>query len=147
LRQVLNDGPDVQHRAQAGTPRRLVGEQSKQAEVAHDLGAGGGTLDLDHGPLTAAERGPVDLGDGARSQRHRVDGVEDVLPRHAQLLLHHPDDLLLGERGHVVLQGRQLLDERRGQQVRTGRQHLTQLGEGRPQLLQRRAEPPGLSPH
>ena len=56
-------------------------------------------------------------GDRAGRERLRLDVIEHVLPRDAQLLLHHADDLLLGERRHVVLQRRELLDELGRQQV------------------------------
>src|SRR5438034_8613648 len=88
----------------------------------------------------------MDLGDGARRHRFRVDALEDVLPGHAELLLHHPNDLLLGEWRNVVLEGRELLDELLGEQVGTGRKDLAELRERRPQLLERLPEAPGPDP-
>ena len=43
----------------------------------------------------------------------------------------------------MILEVSELRDDRRRQQVRTGRQDLAELGEGRPEFLQRAAEPPG----
>ena len=80
------------------------------------------------------------LGDRAGGERLRLDVIEHVLPRDAQLLLHHADDLLLGERRHVVLQRRELLDVLGRQQVGTRRQDLPELRERRTQLLQRGAQ-------
>src|SRR5439155_3910614 len=75
----------------------------------------------------------------------RVDALEDVLPRHAEFLLHHLDDLLLAERWDVVLELRELVDELRRDQVGTGRKDLSQLAERRPELLERLAHPLRLS--
>ena len=83
-----------------------------------------------------ASVGAVHLGDRAGCQRRGVDVVEDVLPRHAELLLHHLHDLLLGERRHVVLQRRELLDVLRRQQVGPRRQDLPELRERRAELLE-----------
>ncbi len=77
------------------------------------------------------------LRDRAGRERLRVDRLEHVLPGDAELLLHHADDLLLGQRRHVVLQGRELLDELGRHQVRSRRQDLAELGERRAELLER----------
>ena len=101
-----------------------------------------GALHLDDHALAVRERR---RGGPGRSCRRRagcgVDVLEHVLPGHAELLLHHADDLLLGERRHVVLQRRELLDELGRQQVGAGRHDLAELREGRSELLERRAQP------
>ena len=81
------------------------------------------------------------LGDRAGGQRRGVDVVEHVLPRHAHLLLHHLHDLLLGERRHVVLQRRELLDVLGRQQVGPRGQDLAELRERRAELLEGRPQP------
>ena len=43
----------------------------------------------------------------------------------------------------MILKVGEFRDDRRWQQVRTGGQDLAELGEGRPEFLQRAAEPPG----
>ena len=143
LRQVLEDGVHVHHHAERRALDGLVREHLEQAEVAHDLLARGGTLDLHHHPVAVRERGPVHLGDGPRCHRHGVDALEDVLPRNPQLFLHHLDHALLRHGGHVVLQRGQLLDVHRRKEVRAGGQDLSELREGRPQRLERLTEPPG----
>ena len=87
--------------------------------------------------VSVGEGRAVHLRDRAGRQRQRIDRLEHVLPRDAELLLHHADDLLLGQRGHVVLQGRELLDELGRHQVRSRRQDLAELGERRAELLER----------
>ena len=60
------------------------------------------------------------LGNRARGQRLRVDAAKHVFPGHPQLALHGRDHLGLRERGHPLLEGGQLFDERGGQQVGSG---------------------------
>ena len=87
----------------------------------------------------------MDLRDRAGGERLRVHRLEDVLPRDAELLLHHRDDLRLAERRHVVLQGRELFDELGREQVRARRKDLPELAERGAELLQSRAQPLGLA--
>jgi hypothetical protein len=61
---------------------------------------------------------------------------------HAELGLHHRDDLRLRQRRDVVLEVRELVDELRRQQVGPRREDLAELGEGRSELLEREAELP-----
>ena len=81
---------------------------------------GGRPLHLDHYALAAGEHGPVHLGD--RPGRHRVglDDGEDVLPRDAELLLHHRDDLGLAQRRHLILRLASSVDDRRAAAGRAG---------------------------
>ncbi len=80
------------------------------------------------------------LADRSRRERLRVDALEDVLPRHLQLLLHHGHDLGLGERRHLVLEVGELLDELVRKETGTRGEDLPELGEGRPELLERLAQ-------
>ena len=112
----------------------LLGEELEQREVLLDHLARVGPLHLHDDLLAVRERRTVHLRDRPGGERQRVDVVEDVLPRDAQLLLHHPDDLLLGERRHVVLQRGELLDELGREEVGTRGQDLAELAEGRTQL-------------
>ena len=75
----------------------------------------------------------------AASGRGSMD-PNDVLPRHAELLLHHRDDLGLGHRRDRRLQRAQLLDVLGRDEVGPGREHLAELAEGGPELLERLAE-------
>ena len=121
----------------------LRSKPPQQPEILPDLRLRGGTLHLDHHALAADQRGPVHLGDRAGRQRIRLDAGEHVLPRNLQLRLHHRHHFGFGQRRDMILKVSELRDDRRRQQVRTGRQDLAELGEGRPEFLQRAAEPPG----
>ena len=99
-------------------------------------------LHLDDDVLAVFERRAVHLPDRPGRERRRLDRLEDVLPRHLQLLFHHVDDLGLGERRDVVLQLGQLVDDVRRDEVRTRREDLTELREGRAELFERGAKPP-----
>ena len=144
---MFEDRRHVDQLAERRPVRGLGREHLQQPQVLHDVLARSGPLDLDHHPLAIRERCPVDLGDRPRRHGHRVEGLEHVLPRDAELLLHDRDDLFLRQRRDVVLQLRQLLDECRGHQVWPGRQDLPELGERRPELLQGLAEPLGPVAH
>ena len=140
VRQVLEDGLHVDDELQTRAFRCLLREDLQQREVLLDQLARIGSLDLDHDLLSRRERRPVDLRDRAGRERLRFDRLEDVLPGHAELLLHHRDDLRLAERRHVVLQSRELFDELGREQVRPRREDLTELAERGTELLERGAE-------
>ena len=53
----------------------------------------------------------MNLADRSGGKRLRFDRREQVLPRHAQLLLHDPHYLGLGHRLHAVLQLLELRDQ------------------------------------
>ena len=129
--------------AQRGADRRLLGEELEQAQVAEDLVARRRALHLYHDAVAVLQPRTMHLADRPRRERLGVDALEDVLPRNLQLLFHHRDDLGLGERRHLVLQVGQLLDELGRKQAGTRGQDLAELGEGRPQLLERLAQPLG----
>src|SRR5439155_14911858 len=78
----------------------------------------------------------VDLAYRAGRERLRIDPGEDVLPRDAELLLHHLDDLGLAERRDLVLEGRELGDGFGREQVGPGGEDLAELREGRAELLE-----------
>ena len=140
VRQVREHRLHVDHLLQPRAVTDLLGEDLEQRQVLFDLLLRVGTLDLHHDLLAVRERRAMHLGDRAGGERLRLDVVEHVLPRHAQLLLHDAHDLLLGERRHVVLQRRELLDVLGRQQVGARRQDLAELRERRTQLLERGAQ-------
>ena len=144
-REVLEHGAHVEHRAEARPIRDLLGEQLEQREVLLDELPGVRSLHLGDDLLAVREDRPVHLRDGPGGEREGIDPVEDVFPGDAQLLLHDPDDLLLAERRDVVLQGRELVDELRREEVGPRGQHLTELAEGGAELLERGAHALGLS--
>jgi hypothetical protein len=140
---VLDDGLDVDQAGERLAPLRLLREQPEQAEVALDLLRRARPLHLDHDPLAAVEPRAVHLADRSGGQRLGLDVLEDVLPRHAQLLLHHLDDLRLGQRRDAVLQARELGDDLGRDEVRPSREDLPELCERRTELLEGGAQPCG----
>jgi hypothetical protein len=114
--------------------------KSENSEVALDLLGCAGPLHLHDHALTGLEFGAMHLADRAGRQRHGLDALEDVLPRDAELLLHHLHDLGLGQRRDLVLERRQLVDELGRDQVGAGREDLTELAERRPELLECRPQ-------
>ena len=85
-----NDGAHVDHLPERRAVGRLLGEQLQQPEVLHDvLAARSGRWTFTTTRVAARQRRPVHLGDRAGGERLRVDRLEHVLPRDAELLLHH----------------------------------------------------------
>ena len=142
LGEVLHERRDVDGAAQRLALERLLGEELEQAEVARDLLARARPLHLDDDVIAVLERRAVHLPDRPGRERRRLDRLEDVLPRHLQLLLHHVDDLRLGQRRDVVLELRQLVDDVGRDEVRPRREDLAELRERRAELLERGAQPP-----
>ena len=145
VRQVREHRLHVDHLLEPRPVPDLLGEHLQQRQVLLDLLLRVGPLHLHDDLLAVRERRAMHLGDRAGGERLRLDVIEHVLPRDAQLLLHHADDLLLAERRHVVLQRRELLDVFGRQQIGARRQDLPELRERRTQLLQRGAQPLALT--
>ncbi len=145
LGQVLEHRLHVHHLFETGAIRHLLGEHLEQREVLFDLLLRIGPLDLHHGLRVIGERRSVHLRDRPGGERERLDRLEHVLPRDAELLLHHAHDLFLGQGRNVVLEGRELLDELGRHEVRTCRQDLAQLGERGSELLERAPQALGLA--
>ena len=78
----------------------------------------------------------MDLADRGGGHRRRVELDEEALDRLAELFLDHALDVLVRERAHVVLQAAELGDDVRRQDVRTHREQLAELDEGRAQLVE-----------
>ena len=141
LRQVLDDRGGIDDLTQRGPGSTVLrGEHAEQAEVAGDLLTCARTLHLHHDALAGRQRRAVHLRDRTGGERLGLDALEHVVPRDAQLLLHHLDDLRLGERRHLVAQRGELVDVLRRHEVGTGGEHLPELAEGRAELLERLAE-------
>ena len=139
--EVLHERRDVDGAAQRLALERLLGEELEQTEVAGDLLSRARPLHLDDDVLAVLERRAVHLADRPGRERRRLDRLEDVLPRHLQLLFHHVDDLGLGQRRDVVLQLRELVDDVGRDEVRPRREDLTELRERRAELFERGAQP------
>ena len=78
----------------------------------------------------------MDLADRGGRHRHRVELAEQPLDRLAEALLDHLLSLLVGERRDVVLEAAELGDDVRRQDVRTHREELAELDEGRAELVE-----------
>ena len=135
--EVLDDRGNVDELPERRPVGRLLCEQLQQAEVPVDVRRGVRALHLHDHPVAALERRPVHLADRAGRERGRVDLLEDVLPGDAELLLHHGDDLCLRQRRDLLLERRELLDDLGREQVRARGEDLAELGERRPELLER----------
>src|ERR671934_148918 len=135
--QVLDDGGQIDDPPKRFPALRLSGEQAQEPEVAHDLVARSGPLNLDDHAFTALERRLVHLADRPRRERDRIDRLEHVFPRDAELFLHHLDDLGLRQRGDIVLQRGELDDELVRQEIGPRRKDLAELRERRAELLER----------
>ena len=144
---MLDDRGGVDDLAQTRSLGALEGEHLEQPEVADDLLARAGALDLDDDALAVGKRRLVHLRDRAGREWERVERVEHVLPRDLELFLHHRDDLGLCQRRYCVAQAGQLLDELRRDQVGPCGENLAELAERRPELLERRAQALGALTH
>ena len=143
---MLDDGRNVDQVRERLAALGLLREEREQPEVALDLFRGARPLHLDHDPLAALEPRAMNLPDRPGGERLRFDPLEDVLPRDAELLLHHLDHLGLGQRRHAVLQARELLDDLGRDQVGPRREDLPELRERRPEFLEGGTKPCGSAP-
>jgi hypothetical protein len=149
--QLLADGagePDGQladpdRAPPAGAGLQGAGQAGHDVQVALDHRPDPGALDLDRHLRPGPQPGRVHLGDRGGGQRLPVEVGEHLVDRPAQVGRQHLLDLLPGGRGDVVLESLQLLDDLGGEQVRAGGQHLTELDEGDPGLLQRQPDRAG----
>ena len=141
FREVREHRGQVDDALEGGPVAGLLREQLEQGEVLEDLAFRARALHLEHDRRAVGQARTVHLRDRPGRERMRVDVRERVLPRHAELALHHRDHLGLRQRRHVVLQPGELRDELGRQQVRARREHLAELGERRAELLERLAHP------
>ena len=82
------------------------------------------------------------LADRRGGDRHLVEREERLLERQAELLLDHPPHVGERERRHVVLQAPELGDDVGRHHVGTGREQLTELDEGRAELVEHLPQAP-----
>ena len=117
----------------------VVFHQGRQ--VQHDLEVDlddfldAGPLDLERDLPTVLQLGPVHLPDGGRCQRCVVELGKQIFEHYPQLGL---DDLtggVGGKRRHLVLKLGEFLQKVDRDQVRTGRQNLSELDVCRTELL------------
>ncbi len=82
----------------------------------------------------------MNLRDGRRGQRLETEILKDCFPRLSVSALDDRPRLLAGERRHLILQFGQFQGDVVGQQIAPGGQHLAELDENRPQILQRQPD-------
>ena len=124
-----------------GDLRRLVEER----KVGLDLSRRVRALHLDRDPLAVRQHRAVHLADRRRRHRRLLERREQLLDRQLELLAHDPLDLRERERRDVVLEGAQLGDDVRRDDVRPRREQLAELHERRPELVEHLAQmPPAL---
>ena len=120
-----------------------LGQVLDDVQVGLDhLGDAGPANLQGHRPAVAQDRA-MDLRDRSRGDRRRVERREDLGGRPAVLLTQDLLDLFESERAHRRAQCRELGDVRLGEQIGPGAQELTQLHEGRSQVLQDQPQPTG----
>ena len=113
------------------------GEMLEDPQVGVDLCDDTGTANLQDDRRAVGELGPMHLRDGGGGVRLAIEIDEHGERRPAERLLDLRQELLEWHRGHAAVQPAELFDPSRGEKVLSGREHLTQLDEGRPELLQR----------
>ena len=138
--EMLDHGGDVDDLAEHFPVRGLLGEELEETEVAVDVLPCGGSLDLHDDAFAVLQDRAVHLPDCPGCERLGLDAREDVLPRNAELLLHHLDDLGLGQRRDLVLEARELGDGLGREQVGASREDLAELRECGTKLLEGLAE-------
>ena len=116
--------------------RRLV----EKLQVGLDLARRVRALHLDGDALAVREHGAVHLADRRRRHRRLLERREQLLDRQLELLADDPLDLREREGGDVVLEGAQLGDDVRRDDVRPGREQLAELHERRPELVEHLAQ-------
>ncbi len=135
-RKPLHDGDDADRARPRGRVLQSLGESGGDVQVGAHLRASEGFLDLEHHLLARQKPRAVHLRDGGDGERFDVDGGEHLLRRAGEGGAHHRLQLGPGQRGRIGLQTAQLARERRSDDVGPAGQHLTDLDEGDPAVVQ-----------
>src|ERR1035438_3936707 len=85
----------------------------------------------------------MDLRDGRGRQRRAFECGEQLVNPRAELGLDYLVDLRPRDRGHIVLEPTQFLNELIGQQVTAGGEHLPEFDEGDAAVLESKADRAG----
>ena len=135
------------HRADGPAPVRAALQPGREPDndikIPLDHAAHVRPAHLDDHLVPGGERRGVHLGDGGRGYRLAVEGGEHVVHPAAQFVPEHARHLRPGHSGGIILETAQLGDELGRQQVTPGGQHLAQLDERDPAVLQGQPERPG----
>ena len=119
------------------TPAGHLGEPVEQLEVDGYLFDHPGAAHLHHDFCAIRQRRRVDLTDRRRSDRHGRKDTERLSQRLTERGLDRTNDVCRRHPRRRVLENRQCRLVFRRHQVRTRREHLPELDEGRAQLLER----------
>ena len=138
----LGDRHPVAALAPAGMALQHRGDLLHHLEIQPEQALKPGPLDLEHHLATAAQAGPVHLGQAGGTQGALFE-IHHLNAAFAQLLLQQLLGHGKGEGGHLVLQPGQFLHVASRQHIRPGRQELPELDEGRSQAQQLSGEPMG----
>ena len=104
--------------------------------VGLDLAWRVGALNLDGDAVAVREGCAVDLADRGGGDRGLVEFGEELLDRELEVFSDDALDVFVGERAHVVLEGLQLGQDVRRDDVGAGREELAELDERRAELVQ-----------
>ena len=125
--------PVGQAQAAAGIGQRVggAGDLREHVKVAAHRGGHVGTLDLQRHHAAVMQDRPMHLRERGGGHRHRIDLGEHLAGAHAHLVLQQRLDVADRRRRGVVLDALECGDPACRHQVRTGRQCLAKLDEGR----------------
>ena len=93
--------------------------------------------------MPSGQRGAIDLTDARGGDGLLIEGGEELLHGVPELFLDARPDVLPGQRGHIVLQLRELFGEVRRHEVAARGEDLAGLDEGRAEPLERMADAHG----
>ena len=125
-----------------GDPADEVGGDPAHGGQIRPHGRGDrGTLHFYHHLLAGTEGGGVDLGDGRGGQRLALEPAEDLLERAAEVRLDHRPDGFERLGRHPVAEQPELADQLGREEAFAGREDLPELDVGRPEGLERDAQP------
>ena len=138
----LGDRDPVAALAPAGMALQHGGDLLQHLQVEPEQALQAWPLDLEHHLATAAQAGPVHLGQAGGTQGALLE-IHHLNAAFTQLLLQQLLGHGKGKRGHLVLQPGQFLHIAGRQDIRPGRKELPELDEGRSQAQQLTGEPMG----
>ena len=125
--ELLNDADDVHARTDTGVRRHEYREFAKKLDVLGEGGADMWALHLDDDRSPAAKPRAVHLPEARRTERLRIEEIEQLAQPSAELRLDRRFDVAERNRPHVVLERFQLADIGRRQQIGSRGQHLPKL--------------------
>ena len=134
--ELMNDGSQPQ--ALSVTPEFFTKrrKQIQQFDVASDPFLHFGTQNLHRNFTPVVQRREMHLRNGSRRDRNAIERGKQLFRRCTQRFRYLSDSQRRIERRHTILQFFQFIGDFRRQQIASGRKHLPELDENRPQLFQ-----------